>query len=354
MEQITIYGAKSTALGVCLAVQKLYSSCEIIGFIVKSRENNPDRLVGLPVWELSEVTQRQLKILIAVPENLHAEIIKDLGKHGFFNYICIDSKKEAKLMQDYYAHIGKFLSIHTLPEGEKKSVLNVYMAKFHKDKTLKNCYKKVDWIFPIQVGAALTEERTEFICDNEGENISNKNVNYCELTALYWVWKNKIQKETGKKIDYYGLFHYRRVLDITESDVLKLKEGNIDVILPYPMVHEPNMSEHHTRYVKETDWCAMKQALEELQPEYAKAFGKILAQPYLYNYNILVAKTKVLADYCEWLFPILQRTEELSVPQGWERSDRYIGYLGENLMTLYFMYNVNGLKIFHAGRIMLT
>lgn len=33
------------------------------------------------------------------------------------------------------------------------------------------------------------------------------------------------------------------------------------------------------------------------------------------------------------LFPILERTEQLSIPRGWERCDRYIGYLGENLMT---------------------
>ena len=58
---------------------------------------------------------------------------------------------------------------------------------------------------------------------------------------------------------------------------------------------------------------------------------------------MLIAKKKVFQDYCNWLFPILARTEELSEPKGWERADRYIGYLGENLMTLYFMYYMEDL-----------
>ena len=57
--------------------------------------------------------------------------------------------------------------------------------------------------------------------------------------------------------------------------------------------------------------------------------------------------------YCDWLFPLLSRVEELSEPKGSERADRYIGYLGENLTTLYFMKNKDRLKIAHAGRLML-
>ena len=41
---------------------------------------------------------------------------------------------------------------------------------------------------PVQVGAEK-KESLGYARDNEGENISKKNPNYCELTGLYWAWK---------------------------------------------------------------------------------------------------------------------------------------------------------------------
>ena len=68
----------------------------------------------------------------------------------------------------------------------------------------------------------------------------------------------------------------------------------------------------------------------------------------------MLAKAKIMKDYCEWLFTILEKVEELSIPKGYERQDRYIGYIGETMTTLYFMANRTMLNIVHTGRIMLT
>lgn len=360
MQEIAIYGAKALALGMYEAIHFLYPECQCIGFVVSSIKDNPCTLAGLKVWELVELKIRlsakqreKLQILIATPEDIHTEIISYLIKNGFVNYICMDSRKEARLMGKYYAKREMFPSINKLTAGQYRAHICVYQAKFYKDKQLLSEYSLPEWITPLQVGTELTEERIAKYCDNTGENISTKNVNYCELTALYWIWKNRLQiVHDIYGIEYYGLFHYRRLLDIAEEDLMRLKVNDVDVVLPYPTIHEPDISEHHARYVKETDWQAMLQALEELQPDYARNFAEILSQKYFYNYNLLIAKKSVLADYCAWLFPVLKRTEELSMPKGWERADRYIGYLGENLMTLYFLYHKN-LKIYHAGRLML-
>lgn len=357
MGRIAFFGAKSLALGMYEAVRFLYPETICIGFIVSSSKGNPDVLAGETVWELnvlgdilSSEEKEELQVLIAVPEDLHNEVAKCLCGKGFQNYICMDSRKEARLMERYFAGKGMFPPLHQ--EDGRKAGLCVYQAKFYGDRKLETEYVRPEWVIPIQVGAELTMEKVCAQRDDQGMNISGKNGNYCELTALYWLWKNCLSRP-GKE-EYYGLFHYRRVLDITEEDLRRMKARAVDVVLPFPTLHEPDISEHHARYVGEGDWRAMRRALSEVAPEYAAAFDEIFMQPFFYNYNLIIARKQVLSDYCAWLFPILERTEELSDPKGPERSDRYIGYLGENLATLYFLYHKDDLNIMHTGRIMLT
>lgn len=81
------------------------------------------------------------------------------------------------------------------------------MAKI---KVLVCCHKATyvpndDVYLPIQVGKANSKIDLGFQGDDEGKNISEKNFSYCELTAVYWAWKNL------KDIDYIGLCHYRMI-----------------------------------------------------------------------------------------------------------------------------------------------
>lgn len=354
---LAIYGAQGTALGAYLAIYNLYPMRKIECFLVTRRGNNAQSLAGLPVLELdsyadglSEDEKNNVEILIATPENVMQEIEKSLDEKGLYCHVRLTSSRFADLQSFYFVHDKSFLPLAALPEGYHKADIQVFMAKFYKDKQLSEKYTVPDWITPIQVGAALCSERVADILDSDGEHISEKNVNYSELTALYWIWKNRL---SGQCFDnpkkYYGLCHYRRILDLSEDDILKLADNDVDVVMPFPMPYEPDIEEHHKRYLKEPDWNALLQALEELHPEYASRFPSILTQEYLYNYNILIARKQVLNDYCSWLFPILERVEELSIPKGNERKDRYIGYMGETLATLYFMVNSERLNIVHAG-----
>ena len=344
---IAIYGAGMVAVSVYYAIKTLYPNSQIISFLVSNREGNPTAIDGVSVETLAHFHQKEVQIVIATPENFHEEIIKSLKEKELYNYICIDSEKEAQLMCEFYKKTGQVKVLSSFTKGDEKAELFVGMSKFYKDKELKGKYQFPKWIYPIQAGASLTDVCVADLQDNVGDNISFKNVNYSELTATYWIGKN-INSE------YIGLFHYRRILDIEEEDLYRFHNADIDVILPYPTIHYPNIQEHHKRYLKEDDWKAMLQALEELSSEYAKKLPQIFEGQLFYNYNILIAKEQIFKEYCEWLFPILTRTEELSTPKGNERADRYIGYLGENLTTLYFIVNKDQFNIVHTGRKMLV
>ena len=129
--------------------------------------------------------------------------------------------------------------------GRKKGKLNVFMAQFYRDQVLKNQYERPEWVYPLQVGKALTDTKVAALADDKGENISAKNPNYCELTALYWIWKNRLVRTSREGLEYYGLFHYRRILELTNDDLYRLGRGETDIILPFPTIHEPNSLEHH-------------------------------------------------------------------------------------------------------------
>lgn len=273
-----------------------------------------------------------------------------------------------------------FPILHSYTKGLERISLQVYMAKFYKDKPLQREYEIPEWIRTIQAGAALTDIHISDIRDDTGDNISAKNVNYSELSAMYWLGKHGTCGAVGgtgaaggngiaggigvasgngapsgcETKDYLGLFHYRRVLDVTEEDLYRIKNHDIDVVLPYPTIHYPSIDEHHKRYLRDSDWAAMVQALEEIAPGYAQKLGEVFSQPYFYNYNMFIARKHIFKEYCDWIFPILERVEELSIPKSSERADRYIGYLGESLTTLFFMYHRKSYKIAHTGRIMLV
>lgn len=70
---------------------------------------------------------------------------------------------------------------------------------------------KQDFFLPVQVGSAHSIVDLKMQRDDQGENISSKNKSYCELTAMYWAWKNL------QNIEIIGLSHYRRFFDFNNQ-----------------------------------------------------------------------------------------------------------------------------------------
>lgn len=357
-QEIYVFGAKSVSIGIIRAIEKCYPDIKIQGCLVSSLKDNPSEVEGLKVEELKSFSHRisdseknTIQIVIATPIYVQDEICDTLRLFGFNNFIRVDSLIEEELMHKYYNSINMFASLKDISYTGKEPIEADILSVCHNaDKRLRVCYKNDPWVHDIQVGAALTDIKMHELTDMTGDNISEKNPVYCELTGLYWMWKNKVLN--GDLDKYYGLYQYRRVLDIDNEDFMRIKDGDIDVILPYPMIHVPDIREHHSRYTNEPEWNLLLKAVEEIHPEYFEDYDKIFSGQYFYNYNMFLAKGSVVNELCSWMFPIFFRLEELCKENGVIPAKRYIAYFGESMMTWFFLYNSEKYRIVHTGRML--
>lgn len=223
---------------------------------------------------------------------------------------------------------------------------------------------------PIQVGSALSDWRGEgMIYDNEGDNISEKNPEYCELTAQYWAWKNA-------ECDYYGFFHYRRYFSfnsihrIRSDGSVRIKRGT------YPYIEVDDIRGDLTPYhldevwmqkiIREFDLVTVlrerinttvyrqfcqyhpKESLDlvldiltKKYPEYTLAAQKYMTSKEIYYMNMYIMKKDLFQKYMEWLFDILTEFESekcVEVTKNQKHVPRLIGYLAERLFGVFYAY----------------
>lgn len=224
-----------------------------------------------------------------------------------------------------------------------------------------------DVLVPIQVGRALSRERLGMAGDDLGENISDKNPRYCELTAQYWAWKN------DRTSQYIGFMHYRRFLDFEpnvarecgphgivvdhftagfEADFGLTSEGvrreliGFDMILPDPFELSGMNGDHMTvegQYKSAPHHFAghyelVRQVLRERSPADLKFFERVSRQSAFYPTNIFIFKRELFQEYCAWLFPILEELDNrIDVAAYTAQEARAIGYIAERLLNVFVL-----------------
>ena len=178
-----------------------------------------------------------------------------------------------------------------------------------------------------------------FIGDNTGDNISKRNPFYCELTGMYWIWKNYHHS------DYVGICHYRRYL-INEKGLLFTETELTELLKKYDMIttklltlpgsyYDGFSANHHIK-----DLLITGEVIKEKYPDYYDTFERLIHGPNTYFGNIFITSKKEYNRYCEWLFTILFEVEKRTDFTGYNGyQKRLFGFLSEFLQTVWIQYH---------------
>ena len=203
-----------------------------------------------------------------------------------------------------------------------------------------------DAYLPLHVGKALHDDLDlGYTGDNIGDNISDKNESFCELTGLYWMWKNV-------KSDYKGLVHYRRHFtsrrlgQSKQDSVLKNDDfakilKQTDILLPKRRKYyiETNKSHYdHAHYAH--DLLATREVISQLCLQYLPAFDCQMQRTSAHMFNMLVMRSDYFDAYCKWLFTVLFAVEECTDISSYDKVQRRLyGYLSELLLDVWLETN---------------
>lgn len=193
---------------------------------------------------------------------------------------------------------------------------------------------------PLHVGREGKED-LGYVGDNSGINISKKNSSWCELTGLYWAWKNL-------NCDYLGLVQYRRhfmkkrkggtfdsILTKEEAEQLLNKA---DIVVPkhrnYLIM---NLEEHFNGYdfTIDSDIDNIRKAIHDVSPEYDGAFNTVMRRKIAHMFNMFIMKKTLVDQFCEWEFSVLEYFEKLIGPN----RGRLVGYVAEQLIDVWIEKN---------------
>jgi hypothetical protein len=207
---------------------------------------------------------------------------------------------------------------------------------------------------PLQVGRSL-HAPLGYMNDSQGDNISNRNESFCELTGLYWVWKNV-------QADYKGLVHYRRHFtnrcfwknskDVVYTGLdFERAFTNVDIILPSRRRYyiETNQTHYaHAHY--NADILITRESICRQCPQYLEQFDYQMERTSAHMFNMMVMRSDYFDSYCAWLFKILFDVEQhtdishYSAVQG-----RLYGYLSELLLDVWIETNQLPYKEVHVS-----
>jgi len=225
---------------------------------------------------------------------------------------------------------------------------------------------------PVWAGKNNKPEVSGFIGDDTGDNISEKNKYYSELTGIYWVWKNTHSEYVGschyrryftsapepflnrlKRMLYYPVCMSRKRFGLIYTSNLKCWKSkilsnneitglleNYDAIMPARRILRKNVKSHYEKHHNPTDLILLKKILTKYFPDYLPSFEAVLSGNRLFANNMFIMKWETFDKLMNWLFFILFKFEEktdLEHYKGYQ--ERIFGFLAERLITMWIIHH---------------
>lgn len=200
---------------------------------------------------------------------------------------------------------------------------------------------------PMQVGAAGKESMCpRWQRDDAGENISEKNPSFCELTGHYWMWKHV-------EADVYGLCHYRRYFAARRAGPrrsrilcgaeMEKKLRGVDAVVPRKRHYfvETRQSQYaHAHHA--ADLACAEAVLREKYPDYLPDWQYMLSTRSGHIFNMFIMRREWFMAYSAWLFDVLFAVEARLDISAYD-DKRVFGYLAERLLDVWLRHN--GLRV---------
>ncbi len=198
-----------------------------------------------------------------------------------------------------------------------------------------------DLYVPVQVGAYRKEKIKQFIPDDMGENISVKNPVFCELTGLYWAWKNM-------DYNWLGLVHYRRFFS-SKNGKNVLQKCDLFPMLEQYRVFVPRKRHYYietvySHYDHTFDGAQLDKArriIAEKFPDYIEDFDGFMQKRSAWLFNMMIMPRNLIESYCSWLFNILFELEkQIDTSDMTPFEKRYAGRISERLFNVWLNHQI--------------
>lgn len=210
-------------------------------------------------------------------------------------------------------------------------------------------HKKINYIpkdrVPIFVGNGQNTDN--YLSDNSSDNISKMNPYFCELTAIYWIWKNDNNSE------YVGIEHYRRFFcknlsPITINKISKIIKKE-EVIVTKEYFYKETIKEQYANDHISADLDLIREIIKNDYFDYLQSFDDVMSDNKISLYNMIVCRKKLFDSYCEWLFDILFKAEKkINYFERDNYQKRVFGFLAERLLNVWIKKNVKKTKKLHV------